>query len=236
MRRDFYWAEIPFWKPKEKAIEPVWLPFLLPHEWLCTYLAQEGAVEEAMPEKATYKSQRLAEVCKAWGEPERGMVPLGLHGGGVPVQGRMNQSSVDFFTINLPCSTQFGSDRIPIVCVESRYITTEETCNAITEIIAWSLQKLGEGKYPMVRHDGKQFLKSEKKRQQLSGLAMPAKACLIEMRSDWDWNCKYYQAPQWNVNAGCCWLCSTKPGAWKGLLPEDRKKFEPEQGCVFGSS
>lgn len=232
---EFYWAKIPVWKPKQKKIEEVELPFLLPHEWLSTYFYQPGAMEEAMPERGTYKSQRLAEACRAWGEPENGMVPLGLHGDGVPVQGRMNQSSVDFFTINLPCSEQFGSYRTPIVCLESRYNAGEQTCNAITQVIAWSLQKLSEGQFPTARHNGEAWLPNEQQRQKLSGQSMPAKACLIEMRSDWDWNCKYYQAPQWNVTSGCCWLCSVKPEAWKGLQPEERQNLSLNKAAYLAT-
>ena len=63
---DFYWAQIPLYNPKTKAVSQEWLPFLLPHEFLSDYFCQEGAVEEAMPAAGTYRSQRLAEVCKAW--------------------------------------------------------------------------------------------------------------------------------------------------------------------------
>ena len=123
------------WTPKTKTIKPVWLPFHLPHEWLSSYLHQAGAKEEAMPEKGTYKSQKLAEMCDAWGEPANGMVPVGLHGDGVPVQGRMNQSTVDFWTLNLPCSATFQAQKVPIC----KYIAGEETCNPICKVIAWSL-------------------------------------------------------------------------------------------------
>lgn len=212
------------------------IPFLLPHEFLSAHFQQPGAKEEAMPAIGTYRSQRLAEACKSWKEPENGMVPLGLHGDGVPVQGRMNQSTVDFITVNLCCSEKYSSERVPLVCLEARYNAGDQTCNALMEVIAWSLKKLGEGKYPTARHDGTPFGPNEKKRQQLSGQPMPAKACLIEMRSDWDWNCKYYQAPQWNVNAGCCWLCSVKPEAWKGLKPEERQSLSLTKAAFLAAA
>ena len=48
---------------------------------------------------------KLAQCCADCGEPAQGMVPLGIHGDGVPVlQGRMNQSSLDFITVNLLAS------------------------------------------------------------------------------------------------------------------------------------
>ena len=119
------------WTPKTKTIKPVWLPFHMPHEWLLSYLHQAGAKEEAMLEKGTYKSQKLAEMCDAWGEPVNGMVPVGLHGDGVPVQGRMNQSTVDFWTLNPPCSATFQAQRVPICCLESKYIAGAQSAKSL---------------------------------------------------------------------------------------------------------
>ena len=50
---------------------------------------------------------------------------------------------------------------------------------------------------------------------------MPAKATLIEVRSDWDWNMKWYGAPATNQTSG--WLCAAKPGTWKALSKQERK-------------
>ena len=220
---NFYWAQIPLYNAKTKAVSQEWLPFLLPHEFLSDYFYQEGAVEEAMPVEGTYRSQRLAEVCKAWDSSV--MVPLGLHGDGVPIQGRMNQSTLDFLTINLPASECFQAERIPICCLEAKRNAGEETCLAICQVIAWSLRKLGEGIYPTERHDGEPFhSKKDAERRKLAGKPMPAKACLLEMRSDWDWNCKWYGTPANNQKCGCCWLCAAKPENWKSLSVEERKK------------
>ena len=52
---------------------------------------------------------------------------------------------------------------------------------------------------------------------------MPANATLIEVRSDWDWNMKWYGAPATNQTSGCCWLCAAKPGTWKALSKQERK-------------
>ena len=148
------------------------------------------------------------------------MVPLGLHGDGVPVQGRMNQSTVDFMTVNLLASNAFQSKRVPITCVESRFVAGRETIEAVQQVIAWSLQSLGEGRYPSCRHDGGSL---DKARQNMAGRPMPARAALMQLRGDWDWNCKYFGAPQWNELAGMCWLCKAKPENWRGMSAEDRK-------------
>jgi len=71
------------------------------------------------------------------------------------------------------------------------------------------LAKLGEGHFPCERHDGKSFNSlKDRQRKAVAGGAMPAKATLIEVRSDW--NMKWYGAPATNQTSGCCWLCAAK--------------------------
>ena len=224
---ELYWATIPLKSGKTKEVKHEKMPFLLPHEWLADYFLQPGSVEEALPPPGSPLGQELLRVEAAWKkrlrEPDeegRPMVPLGLHGDGVPVQGRMNQSTVDFMTVNLLASNAFQSKRVPITCVESRFVAGRETIEAVQQVIAWSLQSLGEGRYPSCRHDGGSL---DKARQNMAGRPMPARAALMQLRGDWDWNCKYFGAPQWNELAGMCWLCKAKPENWRGMSAEDRK-------------
>ena len=139
------------------------LPFLLPHEWLSDYLHQPGAWAEAMPEEGTFYARKLAQACDSWGLPHGSMLPVGLFGDGVPVQGRMNQSTVDFWTLNLPCSSVFSSWTIPITCLDARMIGAP-TIKAMCEIIHWSLDCLAKGKFPEARHDGSPWLASDSKK------------------------------------------------------------------------
>ena len=62
----------------------------------------------------------------------------------------------------------------------------------------WNFHCLAEGKFPRARHE-------------------PGKAALVQTRSDWDWNCKYFHAPQWNEKKGMCWLCKAKPQNWREM-------------------
>ena len=213
-----YWAKVPMKNPKKKVndFSQQWLPFLLPHEWLSDYLHQPGAWAEAMPEEGTFYARKLAQACDSWGLPHGSMLPIGLFGDGVPVQGRMNQSTVDFWTLNLPCSSTFSSWRIPIRCLDARMIGAP-TIKAMCEIIHWSLDSLAKGKFPEARHDGSPWLASDSNRKSVKGSTMPGKAVLLQIRSDWDWNQKVFGAPQWNELKGCCWLCAAKPDNWKAL-------------------
>ena len=85
--------------PKTKAVSNQRLPFLLPHGWVSAYLHQPNAFDEAMPEIGSPVADELCKVCEAWQRPPWTMLPLGLRGDGVPVQGRLNQSTVDFVTL-----------------------------------------------------------------------------------------------------------------------------------------
>ena len=160
----------------------------------------------------------MNKACESWGNKPGSMFPLGLFGDGVPIQGRMNQSTLDFFTLNLAGSPTFAQLRIPIVCLNAKHSAGWPTCLAISQVITWSLQSLGEGKFPSKRHDGTDWNVCEDKvRARKAGLSMPGKAALVQMRGDWDWNCKWYGAPQHNKLKGMCWLCKAKPDTWRKL-------------------
>ena len=54
-----YWAKIPCKNRKNKEVEEIDFPFLLPHEWVSDYMWQPGAIEEAMPEPGSVQSHWL---------------------------------------------------------------------------------------------------------------------------------------------------------------------------------
>ena len=112
-KKPHYWAEIPLKNPSNKEVASYKLPFLLPHEWVSDYLHQPGAFQEAQPEEGSYLDKECKRVCAAWHRQARSMVPLGLHGDGVSVQGRLQQSTVDFLTINLLASKAFCKHQGP---------------------------------------------------------------------------------------------------------------------------
>ena len=148
----------------------------------------------------------------------------------------MNQSTLDFWPLNLPCSEAFAGERIPITCLEAKYNAGQETVSAMRAVIAWNLQRLGEGQYPTERHDGTPFhSKKDKARNCLAGKRMPARAALIELRGGWEHLCKWFGVPQHNTKAGCCWLCAAKPDDWRGLSVQERKERSLEEAGWLAS-
>ena len=134
-----YWADIPLWNPAKKQKVMSSHPFLLPHDWLEFYLLQEGACKEGQPEEGSFYEEELKKPRSAWGQPGEGMFPLGLHGDGVPYQGRMNQSTLDFVTVNFPLSKLFSQKRFLVTCLDSKWSLGHETWEAIWQVIARSL-------------------------------------------------------------------------------------------------
>ena len=221
-----YWCKIPLWDKKKKASRLSWHPFLLPHEWLGTYLACKGSIDEGQPRIGTFQYKQLAKAAKEWGDFHAfEFFPLGLHGDGVPIQGRMNQDTLDFITINMPCSPLHSQIRIPVTCIEKKFNAGVQTVKSIFQVLSWSLSSLGKGYNPERRHDGRHWLKSlDKARAGQAGMPLPFKAALIQIRADWDWYQHWMGAAPWNQNSGMCWMCRAKPNEWRSMGPKEREE------------
>ena len=153
-------ADIHMKNPKTKEVACGRLPFLLPHGWVAAYLQQPGAWEEGQPEVGSSLAKTVDEVWKRQPWP---MFPLGLHGDGVPVQGNLRRSTVDFLTSNLPGSQKYATKRVPVTCLETKYSAGQITTQAILEVLAWSLRDGGS---------------LDKASSQKAGVKMPASAAL----------------------------------------------------------
>ena len=189
-----YWAKIPVWDRN-------------------VYLTTHENFMDALPEAGSARHKQLAAAASAWKSFTWEMCPLGLHGDGVPVQGRRNKDSLDFLTVNMPCSSH-SQLRVPFTCVEKRFNAGNPTIKAIFEVLKWSFHCLAMCKNPKQRHDNTEWLKLKKLGK---NAGTDAKACLIEIRADWDWFQHWMAAPAWNQTSGMCWLCKACPATWRSL-------------------
>ena len=96
----------------------------------------------------------------------------------------MNQSTLDFLTINLPGSQRRQALRVPVCCLDARVNAGSPTIQAICAVITWSLECLGKGVYPTARHDGTScYKKEDASRKARNGMKMLGKAALVQMSS-----------------------------------------------------
>ena len=149
-----YWAKLPMKNLKTDQMEERWHPFCLPHEWLAMYMHDRQAILEAQPAPGSKVGKALAEICNnlfgTTGWPAEGLVPIGFHGDGVPIQGTIRKESLDFMTINLPGSKLHRDLRVPFTVLQTKFHFQYQTKKAILEILLWSLDHLKRECTPVV--------------------------------------------------------------------------------------
>ena len=133
---------------------------------------------------------------------------FGLHGDGVPCNYDRTQSCM-LTSINLPGLTgKNGRLRIPLVILPDSCFS-ENTFDDVMGVIAWDLSLLLTGCRAECRHDQSAWdLKTDQKRSKLHG-DRGFRACLVQVRSDWDWLTKCYHFPGHGAEHNC-WLCQCK--------------------------
>jgi hypothetical protein len=135
---------------------------------------------------------------------------FGIHGDGIPCNYDRTESVV-MISINLPgLSGKNGRARIPLIALPD-WSVSEHTFDDVMEVIAWSLRHLLLSERPCCRHDGTAFGQSDARRAKPAyKAALPIRACLVQVRGDWDWMGKCFHFPFHGVKEGCCWLCACK--------------------------
>ena len=231
-----YWADVPvknLKKPEET--KTVKLPFLLPREWIPQYVKLPDAWDDVQNLDPWLRERRAEVAGQLQVSPEK-LVPIGLHGDGVPIGGNMNEDSLDVFNINLVSSTSHSALRVPFTCIQLRHLA-DDSFQAIVAVFCWSMRCLAAGCHPVTRHDGTPFGSDELHRRVAAGIAgasseeggprpekgnsnpekgasstepgspLGAQAFLAEIRGDWVWLQKLLKFPAWNKAEGFCWLC-----------------------------
>ena len=133
----------------------------------------------------------------------------GLHGDGIPCNYDRTESVI-MISLNLPgLKGKNGRMRIPLVILPDQAVS-ENTFDDIFTVIAWSMRHLVTGTRPCCRHDGTAWGPRDHKRKKKNNVPLPFRACLVQVRADWDWMGKCFHLPFHSVKEGCCWLCSCK--------------------------
>ena len=136
-------------------------------------------------------------------------LPLGLWGDGVPCNWDRTES-VDTIAISLPGQTgQFKPLRMPVLIMRHAQVS-EHTWEDAMEIIAWSLQCCAAGVFPRERHDGSDWLKSDRtrcKRCKNAGESLGIRSILTEVRGDWNFYAETFGFSRWNTGTGLCFRC-----------------------------
>ncbi len=207
-------------------------PFLLPHEMLVV-LANQCPSELATAKGDPDSTPELCAIVRRT-EVELGLsvgslIPLGLHGDGVPYSKRQ---SLEALSWNLPGKPLW--DRILFTAVPKKFLCScgcrgKHSWDKILEVWAWSMRLLALGTHPTNRHDGGQL---DTYRIKHSGRPMHVAACLAQVRRDWPFLKALFSFPAWN-STRLCWRCRATQSTYKVCGSNAPWRQERVTGHVF---
>ena len=133
--------------------------FLLPHEYT-EVLNRLGSRDVLLDTQGMDpKTLQHLNMCKRKSGASE-MLALGLWGDGVPVNWDRTES-VETFSINLPgLSGKYHGLRLPITGFSRKQVSSH-TWHDLMQVIAWSLQCCADGFWPLLRHDGSPWIKTD---------------------------------------------------------------------------
>ena len=212
-----YNAQVRTWNAKAEKVELQEVPVLLPHEIVWAMTKDESTSEHLLRQQlCTQDQDHLNRVCAEMGcNPEK-TLGLGLWGDGVPYN-YDRTASIDIFSLSVPGfhSGAFMNMRIPLFALDHKHVVKGATLDDLMEVLAWSFTCLALGKYPVARHDNSPFNSSDRSRLKQAGSSINLHGILVECRGDWKQLKDVFRFPQFNENAGICWLCTCTPQMWR---------------------
>jgi hypothetical protein len=205
---DPYWFQARVWDRVKDDEVTKKICILLPSEVLQTIW--KFGVKEVLLGTGHY--DKLTKDHHEWMKQQLNVQELlgfGLHGDGVPCNYDRTESA-NITSINLPGLTgRNGRLRIPLFILPDHCFSAN-TFDDIYEVIAWDLRSLLTGCQAECRHDTTPWdPTTDKRRSKLHG-DRDFRACLVQVRSDWDWLVKCYHFPAHGTKEGMCWMCQCK--------------------------
>ena len=162
---DPYWVEVPFLNKETGLVEIQECPVLLPHEVLAYFVEKDASrLSSWMPTPAHGVIHNAVDWCNKFGEDMRSMIPLGLHGDGVPFASKM-RDSLECISWNI--LTDASGVRILFTTFPKSFLAGRETWDALLGTFAWSVRMLLVGVMPSSMHDGKPWKDNDVARPRL---------------------------------------------------------------------
>jgi len=207
---DFTWCEIETKRGKKVH------PFLLPHAWFASMHAQcpdQFASAVRGPEGACAAFwAMMADTSFVREHPvlDRSMmactIPVGLYGDAGAFS---QQDSLMVFTWNsLLGAGATMEKKYLMTCIKKTEIIPA-TYSSIFAILSWSFNVMLTGVWPEVDWMGRQLAPKPE------FLAQRFRACLCQVRGDWEFYCSIFSFPKWNMATRMCWMCDASAS---GLL------------------
>ena len=202
---DVYIAEVPVRCRHTNTTVNASLPMLLPHEIVATFIKHANEVRTTLFQKAGLDGQgqrTLRSSATEVGVDLEHTVALGFWLDGVCTKWDRSNSH-EMLCLALPGLTGRGHQlRIPLCVVEKKYVAKHTTWDAILRIMVWSLERCALGLWPLSRHDGSAWHRTDKDRRKVHGQSMGGQALLVQVVGDWKMYKDIFRLPQHNEVRG----------------------------------
>ena len=156
-----YWAPVPILDVDTNTSEQIDFPFLLPHEFLSAMIRNHPSrLKHFVPDSKSAHKETVDALARQLHMPPSEIVPVGLHGDGVPFKAKMSDSleQLSWNPICVECP-----NRMLFTAVPKKFVDGTATWDALLEVFSWSMRCLATGKHPRLRHDGTPFVASSDK-------------------------------------------------------------------------
>ena len=201
---EFFWAEIP------TKGGPTMHPFLLPHLWFAALFvglpdlfrsSVRGAGNAA--KKYWQKIQHTEFFQKHPGlssEHLERTIPIGMHGDGGAFS---HQDSLFVLTWNSLIGGGNTRANRYLMTILKKSEMVDATLPAVMEILAWSFNVMLTGLMPVLDWLGRTI-------EAAGYLAGGFRACMGQLRGDWEFFTVLCQFPKWNEKLRMCWKCQAE--------------------------
>ena len=204
---DEYWAYVPVFNKGSQEVEEVPLPALLPHEALAHFIENDGTLLKSWATNPGHTIfHHVQRWCESMGVDMSKMIPLGIHGDGVPFAAKM-RDSLECISWNI--LTDGAGLRLLFTCFPKSWTAERHTWDCLFQIFCWSMRHLLLGVWPSKRHDGQPWEKTDRSRARKGGQELGFHAGLLQVRGDWLFYKLVFDFPQWTSKA-CCWRCGAR--------------------------
>ncbi len=203
-----YYAEVPCHDPDTGNNHVMMsIPFLLLHEmlyWLIMTTKRIAVSSVTEFPIGTPAAALHAKLCSSLNLGAENVIPLGIHGDGVPFG---KNKSIEVFSWNFIAIPHL--ERILFCLIERRYLCQcgchgRHTINGILSVFRYSLLALLENLWPTKRHDGSPWAKTDQRSKARGSFGF--RALLQQSRGDWAWHKQIVGFAGW-AGESICWLC-----------------------------
>ena len=226
-----YYADVPVKDRKNGIRKMVSFPFMLVHELLLRIILAFGmGFNDILQFPA---GSGLHTMQNQWRKdhniPTDAMVvPIGIHGDGVPLQ-----RSMSMYCIAWNISSVAGSERNLFTCIEKQDLCDcgcggRCALDAILGIFTWDMMSLYTGMHPTRRHDQTEWSATDKYRKSKQG-PTGVRANLMQCRGDWPWLKWRFGFKGWTSNDHVCWRCRANKGNIPYWDPKPNAKWRKKR-------